>query len=112
MENFNKNVIADVTVETVNLTRATIENAGTKKNIINYDISNGVRKMVIDLSYCEFMDSTFIGVLVLVLKDIRKLNGELHIVKPDSIAHSILETTNTLRIFDLYDTLEEATNSF
>ena len=112
MENFNKNVIADVTVETVNLTRATIENAGTFKNIINGDISNGVRKMVIDLSYCEFMDSTFIGVLVIALKEIRKLNGELRIVRPYSIAHSILETTNTLRIFDLYDTLEEATKSF
>ena len=112
MEDFKKTVIADVTIETVNLTRATVDNAGVFKNIINNDIANGVRKMVIDLSNCDFMDSTFIGVMVVALKNIQKIRGELRIVKPFSIAHSILETTNTLRIFNLYDTVEEATKSF
>ena len=112
MEDFGKTVIAGVTVETVNLTRATFEHAGIFKSIINDDISNGIRKMVIDLSNCDFMDSTFIGVLVVTLKNIKKLNGKLRIVKPFSIAHSILESTNTLRIFDIYDSLEEATSGF
>ena len=112
MEDFEKTLIEDITVETVNLTRATFEHAGTFKSIIMDDISNGIRKMVIDLSNCDFMDSTFIGVLVVTLKEIRKLNGKLRIVKPYSIAHSILETTNTLRVFDIYDSIDEAANSF
>lgn len=59
MEDFNKIVISDITVEIVNLTRATYENAEAFKNIINNDIAKGVRRLVIDLSHCEFMDSTF-----------------------------------------------------
>ena len=112
MEDFEKTTITDITVETVNLTRATFEHASIFKSIINADISSGVRKIVIDLSNCDFMDSTFIGVLVVTLKNIKKLNGELRMVKPNSIAQSILETTNTLRIFDIYDSLEQATNNF
>ena len=112
MENFEKTVVADVAVETVNLSRATLEHASTFKSMINEDISNGIRKMVIDLRNCEFMDSTFIGVLVVSLKNLKKLNGKLHLVKPHSFAHSVLESINTLRIFDIYDSLEEATNSF
>ena len=112
MEDFNKIVIAGITVEVVNLTRATYKNAIAFSDILNNDIANGVRKIVIDLSHCEFMDSTFIGVLVVALRDITKIGGKLCIVKPSSIAHSILETTDTLRIFSLYNTIEEATKSF
>ena len=112
MEEFSKIVIEDITVETVNLFRATYKNAEAFKNIINNDIANGVRKMVIDLSHCGFMDSTFIGVMVVALKDITKIGGKLRIVKLSSVAHSILETTDTLRIFSLYNTIDEATKSF
>ena len=112
MEEFSKIVVEDVTVETVNLSRATYKNAEAFKNIINDDIANGARKIVIDLSHCGFMDSTFIGVLVVALKDISKTGGKLRIIKPSSVAHSILERTDTLRIFSLYDTIEAAAKSF
>ena len=112
MEDFNKIVKAGITVEIVNLSRATYENAEAFKNIINNDIAKGVRRLVIDLSHCEFMDSTFIGVLVVALKNITETGGNLRIVKPSSTAHSILETTDALRIFSLYNTIEEAIKTF
>ncbi len=112
MEDFEKIVIADVAVETVNLTRATYKEAAELKKIINEDIARRFKKIVIDLSHCEFIDSTFIGVLVVSLKNIANIGGELHIIKPASIAHSILEMSGTLDIFNLCDNMEEAINSF
>jgi anti-anti-sigma factor len=112
MEDFEKIVIADVAVETVNLTRATYKEAAELKKIINEDIARRFKKIVIDLSQCEFIDSTFIGVLVVSLKNIASIGGELHIIRPASIAHSILEMSGTLDIFNLCDNMEEAINSF
>ncbi len=112
MEDFETKVIGDVTVEIVNLTRATYKEAATFKDILKKDIERQVKKMVIDLSQCEFIDSTFTGVLVLALKEIIKINGKLRVVSPHSIAHSVLEQTNTLRIFNVLDNLDDAANSF
>ncbi len=112
MEDFKRTIFGDIVVETVNLTRATYKEAGMLKYILNKDIFNGFRKIVIDLSQSEFIDSTFIGVLVITLKEIGKKSGELRIVQPMSIANTILEKTGTFDIFNVYDTLEEAIKSF
>ncbi|MGA8265143.1 MAG: STAS domain-containing protein [Ignavibacteriaceae bacterium] len=112
MEDFETKVIGDVTIEIVNLTRATYKEAGTFKDILKKDIERQIKKIVVDLSQCEFIDSTFIGVLVLALKDTIKINGKLRVVSPASITYSILEKTNTMRIFNVLDTLEDAKNSF
>ena len=112
MEDFERKVIGDVTVEIVNLTRATYKEAGTFKDILKKDIDRQIKKIIIDLSQCEFIDSTFTGVLVLALKDVIKMGGKLRVVSPSSIAHSVLEKTNTLRIFNVLDSLDDATNSF
>jgi anti-anti-sigma factor len=112
MEDFKRTIFGDIVVETVNLTRATYKEAGMLKYILNKDIFNGFRKIVIDLSQSEFIDSTFIGVLVITLKEIGKKSGELRIVQPMSIANTILEKTGTFNIFNVYDTLEEALKSF
>ena len=112
MEDFETKVIGDITIETVNLIRATYKEAGMFKDILLKDIKRQIKKIVVDLSQCEFIDSTFIGVLVLALKEITKINGKLCVVSPSSTTHSILEQTNTLRIFNVFDTLDEAINSF
>jgi anti-anti-sigma factor len=112
MEDFEKNIIADVVVETVNLTRATYKETEMLKNILNDDIEHGFQKIIIDLAQCEFIDSTFIGVLVVTLKKVAKIGGELRIVKPASIAHTVLETSGTLDYFNVVGSVEEGVRSF
>ena len=112
MEDFKNLIIKDVFIVVVNLTRATIKEADRLKRILDKDIENHIRKIVIDLSTCEFMDSTFIGVLVVALKKIAKISGELHIVRPASIAETVLVKSGTMNIFNVYNTIEEAVESF
>ncbi|HKI78643.1 MAG TPA: STAS domain-containing protein [Ignavibacteriaceae bacterium] len=112
MEDFKKTIFKDIIVETVNLTRATYKEAGLLRHILNQDIIKGFRKMVIDLSQCEFIDSTFIGVLVITLKEVAKISGELRIVQPKSIANTILAKSGTINIFNVADTVEQALKSF
>jgi len=112
MENFEKNIITDVAVETVNLTRATFEEAGILKKILDNDIEQGFQKIIIDLTQCEFIDSTFIGVLVVTLKEIAKIGGEIRIIKPTSNANTILTQSGTLDYFNVVGSVEEGVKSF
>ena len=111
-EDFEKLQIYDVVVEVVNLSRATFKEAAQLKKILENDIANNVKKIVVDLSQCEFIDSTFLGVLVLSLKASAKIGGDIRLVKPAEVAKSLMEKAGTLNVFNLYDSLNDATQSF
>ena len=65
-----------------------------------------------DISQCEFIDSTFLGVLVLSLKSSAKIGGDVRLVKPDEVVKTLMEKAGTLNVFNLYDSMEEAIKSF
>ena len=67
---------------------------------------------MVDISQCEFLDSTFLGTLVLAKRSINKIGGELKIVEPPSALKESREKTSTLQVFDSYKSLEDAVNSF
>ena len=112
MEDFEKKICADVIVEMVNLTRATWKEAGELKKILDEDVLLKYRRIVVDISKCEFMDSTFLGALVLAQKKIRQLGGEIKLVEPLHVMHLLLEKACTLKLFDSYTTQREAIESF
>jgi anti-anti-sigma factor len=112
MRDFTKVYLRGVLVENVNLTRATLKEATEFREKLDKDIYQKNIKVIIDLSQCEFMDSTFLGVLVLIRKKIDKLEGYLKIVEPINFSQSILHHTQTLNLFDTYSSLEDAVNAF
>ena len=112
MEDFEQKIEKDVVVEVVNLTRATLKEANEFKKILQVDIEKKFRKLVVDISQCEFLDSTFLGALVMGKKSINKIGGDLKIVEPPSVFKALREKTGTLHIFESYKSVEDAINSF
>lgn len=112
MEDFEKRIENDVVIEVVNLTRATWKEANEFKKILEEDVEKKFRRLVVDISQCEFMDSTFLGALVMGKRLINKIGGDLKIVEPDSVFKVLREKTSTLNVFETYKTVEEAINSF
>jgi len=102
----------DILVEVVNLTRATLKEAEEFKIILTNDITNGWRKIIVDLSECEFIDSTFLGALVVSLKKVTGLGGDLKLVGFQPAVHSMFELTRMYRVFESFKTKEEALKSF
>jgi anti-anti-sigma regulatory factor len=60
--------ISDIIIESIKFDRATIGEANLLKEKLNKGIEEGFVKVIIDLSTCEYVDSTFLGVLVTTLK--------------------------------------------
>jgi len=112
LEDFEKKVIKDIIVEVVNLTRATFKEAGELKKILADDYELRFKKIVVDISQCDFIDSTFLGVLVVALKNTSKIGGELKLVRPRSDVLSVMSNVGSLKIFNSFETLNEALQSF
>jgi anti-anti-sigma factor len=112
MNGFEKKIVNGVVVEVVNLSKATYEEAQNLNKILDNEINFKNRKIVVDLSQCEFIDSTFLGVLVLSLKSIARIGGDIRLIKPYSINKSLMSIAGTLNVFNVYNSLEEAINSF
>jgi len=101
-----------VLVEVVNLSRATMKEAEEFKHILLQDIELGWRKIIVDLTDCEFIDSTFLGALVVSLKRITGFGGDLRLVGFQSAVNSMFQLTRMYRVFESFQTRDEAIKSF
>lgn len=68
----------------------------------------GVKRVIINLSKVEYLDSTGLGVLIGGLKRMREAGGNLALVGPGMRIQRIFEITGLNKIFDIYPTSEEA----
>jgi anti-anti-sigma factor len=111
-EDFTKEVLGDVLVEKVNFSRATFKEAQEFKDRLVYDILMNNEKIIIDLSSCEYIDSTFLGALVVILKKMAERGGEIKYVIPQPSALYLFKITGLYGVLNLYRNREEAIESF
>ncbi len=108
MSEFQRQIANGFIIETVNLNEVTIAEALRFKKHLELDIELGYKNIIIDLSICNSLDSAFIGVLVVTLKQLVRLGGTIKIVKPGLFSKSLLNLTGSIEIFELYESLETA----
>jgi len=107
-----KEKVGEVTYIQVNIVRATLQEAEEFKNLLIDSIEEGNRKIIVDLSTCEFIDSTFLGTLVVALKKLTTLGGDLRLVGFQPAVHSMFELTRMYRVFESFKSKDEAIKSF
>lgn len=111
-EDFRQLHVSDIVIQVVNLSRATFREASELKKQLDDLIRQNYKKIIVDISQCEFIDSTFLGVLVLSLKSSARIGGDIRLVKPDEVVKALMEKAGTLNVFNMHDNLEEAIKSF
>ncbi len=102
----------DVSVVSVSIARATMSIASEFKDYLNTLIEGNNTKIVIDLSECEFVDSTVLGVLVSSLKKSMSNDGDVRIVWGDNTESSMFYITRMDKVFKLFDNLQDAVQSY
>lgn len=110
--NFKVEKHGDIALVAVSLQRATLNESEEFKKILLTQIEGGIKKLIVDLSQCEFIDSTFLGALVVTLKKITQQSGDLKLVGFQPAVQSMFELTRMYRIFEAFTNKNEAINSF
>jgi len=75
-------------------------------------IEQNKKKVIIDLSKVEWMNSTGLGILISGLTTLRNSEGELKLANVTDKIQSLLTITKLVTVFEAYDSIEEAINSF
>ena len=112
MQNIEKIYVNGVVVLEINLTRAILNEAIAFRKIVEEEINSGQTQLVIDLSKCDYIDSTFFGVIVKISRMLIDIGYKLKVVKPSMVGESIFIHTKTTKVFDKYKTREDAIKSF
>jgi anti-sigma B factor antagonist len=75
-------------------------------------IDQKMKKVVIDLSKVEWMNSTGLGILISGLTTLRNNGGELKLACITEKIESLLTITKLITVFENYDSVDEAVKSF
>jgi anti-sigma B factor antagonist len=72
----------------------------------------GIINYVIDLKQVDFMDSAGLGTLIAVLKRITERGGDMKVACLQKKPRMVFEITRAYKVFEIYDTVEEALIGF
>ena len=100
--------IGDIAVITLYLSRATMDRAADFKEYMMSTIELGNKNLVVDLSLCDYVDSTFLGVLVISLKKVNAQGGHLVLVIKNQVPLGMMRETKMDKIFQIFSEIDDA----
>ena len=109
---FKSDKIGEIAVVHVYLNRATLAKAVKFKEFVSEMITEGATKIIVDLSICEYVDSTFLGAMVALLKKVNSINGDLRLVYNKEMPSLVFVLTRMDKVFKVFPMLDEAIDSF
>ena len=108
MSDFVINIIDEIVVVKVDIVIATHRDAKPLWDEFESKLLFNRKKVVIDLSFCNNVDSTFLGILVKILRKLNEKDGKLVLVFPKLIRQELFIVTGINKIIPCYNTLTEA----
>ena len=72
-------------------------------------LGENVKKLIFDLTNVSHVDSTGIGIIVMMAGRVKEAGGQLRIAGTNEHVHKVLTLTSIDKLIPLYDTAEAAT---
>lgn len=92
--------------------RLDLASGATLKEHVKSLTEKGTKQIHLNLSDVEFINSSGLGALVSIMKEIRLIKGRLTLSNLASYVMEIFEITQLSHIFEIYATEEEALASY
>jgi anti-sigma B factor antagonist len=88
--------------------RLDLNSSTSLKEKIKSLLSEGIVNLVIDMGGVDFINSSGLGTLVSILKDVRMVKGKMVLCNLGRYVNEIFEITQLSHIFDLFPNEKEA----
>lgn len=92
--------------------RLDAHNSEELKVEINRLFESGTKELLVDLKEVRFIDSSGLGVLVSGFKNAATHQGSIKLCSLQTQVKSMFELTRLHRVFDIYQTVDEALESY
>ena len=81
-------------------------------DILEDKIANKKNLFLCNFSNVEFVDSSGLGILISMIKKVSVNSGQLKICCVNNAIMELLRLSHLLQVFDIYETVDEAIESF
>jgi len=92
--------------------RLDAHNSDELKIEVNRLFESGTKNLLVDLKEVRFIDSSGLGVLVSGFKNASTHQGSIKLCSLQTQVKSMFELTRLHRVFDIYQTIDEALESY
>jgi len=95
-------------VISIEFARATLREASNFKSYVEKIIQEEEKSIVVNLNKCEFIDSSFFGVLVGAVKRLKSMQKDFYLVYSNDHQLPIFSATGLDKVFTVFNSVEEA----
>ena len=106
--NLSKEKVNNILVLSIDEKEANLSKADHFKQLVSNEIDKGERKLIISFKNVEYLDSSFLGALVGILKYLLPLKGELILTDLNGDIENLFKLTRLNKIFNLKQDLQTA----
>lgn len=111
--NYETTEVNGVTFLIIYTKRATADIAKDFKDyLFNLIEKDEKKKIIIDLSRVEFVDSSFLGAIVSGLKKVTGIKGDIKVLGLQPPVRAMFELTRLYKVFEIFETSDDAVLSF
>lgn len=82
------------------------------RDILRKLLNEGKRKIVVDLKNVKIINSAGLGTLISGLTTMRNSGGDLRLANPNDKIESLLKITRLIKVFEIYNSIDEAIESY
>lgn len=112
MDNFSISTIDDISIVKVDIAAATQRDSqGLWDKMAEGSVFDHT-KIIIDLTPCTFIDSTFIGMIVKIFRRVSEKDGHLKLAFPQITNLESFRVIGITKIVECFSSLEDAIESF
>ena len=108
METIDRKIEEYAVVLNVNLLRATLNEVSEIKEHLEEAIIDTDKDIIVNLSACEHLDSTFLGALVSTFKKLKTQNRTMIIIEPQEQSSLFITLNSIGKIFPIYQSVRVA----
>jgi len=108
MESVERTIEQYAVVLNINLVKATLKEAVEFRKYFEEAIKSTDKDIIVNLSTCEYLDSTFLGILVKSYKRLKTQNRTIAIIEPVNQSSIFLTLNSIGKIFPIYSSVKVA----
>jgi anti-sigma B factor antagonist len=106
--NLSKEQVNNILILSIDEKEANLSKADHFKQLVLEEIEKGERKLIISFKNVEYLDSSFLGALVGILKHLLPLKGKLVLTDLNGDIENLFQLTRLDKIFNLKQDLKTA----
>lgn len=112
MDIFNLEIAEGVAIVKVDIPSATLREAKPMWELFESEMIFDWKRIIIDLSVCTFIDSTFIGMIIKLYRRINESNSQLKLVFPQITDIESFRVVGITKIIECFKSIDLAVASF